>query len=355
MCFSKTIVAYFLPLIFICFFALICLGLCFHKPNIAHYVKFIHVDSLQKVDVYIDNVHFTSYQYASQLKKPVLFPIYASGNRLITRGFPLDTRPNERIDHPHHYGLWFNHGDVNGLDFWNNSDSIAPEKRANYGTIYHRKFLKIKEGKKGILEVEKDWVTPTGEVVLKEKTQYVFSGDDNVWQIEHFSTLTAQNKNVHFEDSKEGMFALRLCSALEHPADKPTILTGENLLPDTTQKRNLLATGHYLNSEGIEGEDVWGRRAKWVKLSGKVQQNRINIVIMDHPQNINHPAHWMARGYGLFGVNSLGSKVYSEGKEELNYQLSARKSIQFHHLVLITENEDLNKTTIEKYYHHFIK
>ena len=31
--------------------------------------------------------------------------------------FPLYLRPGERIDHPHHVGLWFNYGDVNGLDF----------------------------------------------------------------------------------------------------------------------------------------------------------------------------------------------------------------------------------------------
>ena len=49
---------------------------------------------------------------------------------MVTRGFPLEPRPGERVDHPHHVGLWFNHGDVNGVDFWNNSESLRPEHAA---------------------------------------------------------------------------------------------------------------------------------------------------------------------------------------------------------------------------------
>lgn len=42
--------------------------------------------------------------------------LFASG-KVITRGYPMNPRPFERMDHPHHVGLWFNFGDVNGLDF----------------------------------------------------------------------------------------------------------------------------------------------------------------------------------------------------------------------------------------------
>ena len=31
--------------------------------------------------------------------------------------------------------MWFNHGDVNGLDFWNNSDAIPADRKDKMGTI----------------------------------------------------------------------------------------------------------------------------------------------------------------------------------------------------------------------------
>ena len=92
-------------------------------------VKLVHDEQKQRVDITIGGKPFTSYIYPATIKKPVLYPVLTSGGTAITRGFPLEPRAGERIDHPHHVGLWFNYGDVNGLDFWNNSDSIAPEKR----------------------------------------------------------------------------------------------------------------------------------------------------------------------------------------------------------------------------------
>lgn len=70
---------------------------------------------------------FTSYTYNNTIDKPVLYPLLTASGKIVTRGFPVAPRPFERTDHPHHIGLWFNYGDVNGLDFWNNSYAIKQE------------------------------------------------------------------------------------------------------------------------------------------------------------------------------------------------------------------------------------
>src|SRR5882757_1995727 len=79
-------------------------------------VKFVTDEKGKKVDVMIGGKLFTSYIYPDDLDKPVLYPVYTSKGTVITRGFPRDPRPGERVDHPHHVGIWFNYGDVNGLD-----------------------------------------------------------------------------------------------------------------------------------------------------------------------------------------------------------------------------------------------
>ena len=111
----------------------------------------------------------------SALAKPVLFPIRTAAGTLVTRGFPLDPRPGERVDHPHHVGLWFNHGDVNGVDFWNNSEAQKPEERAKMGTIRHVAIEAAKGGAgRGELKTASDWILPDGSTAIHEKTGYVF-------------------------------------------------------------------------------------------------------------------------------------------------------------------------------------
>ena len=112
----------------------------------------------KKVEVTVDGKPFTTYMWPDSLEKPVLYPIDTAAGTTITRGFP--PLPNERQDHPHHVGLWFNYGDVNGFDFWNNSDAIKPEQKAKMGSVEHRDIVKAEsKGDHATLQVKADWVS----------------------------------------------------------------------------------------------------------------------------------------------------------------------------------------------------
>ena len=69
--------------------------------------------------------------------------------------------------------------------------------------------------------------------------------------------------------------------------------------------------------------------------------------MFDHPSNIGYPAYWHARGYGLFAVNPFGRKVFSNGKEELNFILKKNTSVNFKYRLLIASKDvsekDMNK------------
>src|SRR6516164_2155953 len=154
----------------------------------------------RRVDVMIDGHPFTSYIWPDRLAKPVIYPLRTANGTVITRGYPLDPRPGERVDHPHHVGLWFNYGNVDGYDFWNNSDAIEPDRRPHMGTIYQRAIRRATSGPEGILEVEADWVTPDGTVLLKERTTFVFRGTPTTRTIDRTTTLTAPGKAVSLAD-----------------------------------------------------------------------------------------------------------------------------------------------------------
>jgi hypothetical protein len=291
----------------------------------------------RRVDVSIDGQPFTSYIWPATLKKPVLYPLRTAKGTIVTRGFPLEQRPGERIDHPHHAGLWFNYESVNGIDFWNNSDAIKPENAPKMGSIVHRSVVSAKGGSQhGELDVETDWITFDKTVLLKEHTHFVFRGGPGFRSVDRITTLRALDKKVDFKDEKDGALGLRVVRALEIPSDKPEVYTDASGRPTTVAKLdNTGVNGTYLTSEGKKGDAAWGTRGRWCNLSGLVGDEPVTITILDHPGNPGFPTYWHARGYGLFAANPLGQKIFSEGKQELNFSLAPGASATFRYRILI--------------------
>jgi hypothetical protein len=308
----------------------------------------------ERVDVMVDGKLFTSYLYTSSLKnlkKCILFPVYSPNGNMITRGYPLETAPGERVDHPHQIGFWLNYGDVNGYDFWNNSDAIPPERQAEMGTIRHKAITKI-DG--NLLEVAAEWVTGQDSVLITEQTTFIFHADKQMRTIDRISRLTAIGRDVLFKDNKEGMIAIRVTRALEHPSDEPVIMTdASGVATEVPVMDNTGVTGHYTNSDGITGMDVWGKRAKWVMLSGVVNTEPVVAALFDHPKNVGYPTFWHARGYGLFAANPLGQKIFSEGQLELNFNLEKETSVTFYYRLAIYSGT-VSREQMEEYYQQFI-
>jgi hypothetical protein len=318
-------------------------------------VRVVALEAARRVDVFIDGQLFTSYIWPETIKKPVLYPLKTAMGTNVTRGYPLEARPGERVDHPHHVGLWFNYGDVNGIDFWNNSDAIKPAERHKYGAVRHTRVKRATSGKqRGELEVEMDWVMPGGKSILREETTFVFHGGPNLRSIDRITKLTALDERVVFKDNKEGVLGLRVARALEQPSDKPEVFTdASGKATSVPRLDNAGVTGRYQSSEGKAGDDVWGTRGKWARLTGKIGQEEVTIVIFDHPNNPGYPTYWHARGYGLFAANPLGQEVFSNGKEKLNFALDPKQSATFRHRILILSG-DITPDDLESRHRRFV-
>lgn len=294
-------------------------------------------DAERRVDVTIGGKPFTSYIWPTTIKKPVLYPLRAADGTTVTRGFPLEPRPGERVDHPHHVGLWFNYGDVNGLDFWNNSDAIEPEDRPKMGTIVHRAITSASGGgTRGTLVAESDWLAPDNTVLLKQTTTYTFSGDAKTRFVDLEVKLTAEDKRVALTDNKEGVLGIRVARQLEEPTSKPEVFTdASGRLTTVASLDNTGVNGVYLTSAGKKGSTVWGTRGKWCILTGTVNKSPVTLAIFDRPGNPGYPTYWHARGYGLFAANPLGQKALSDGKETLNFALEPQQSAIFTYRIAI--------------------
>jgi len=317
-------------------------------------VKLVRDDVKHRVDVFINGTLFTSYQYPENIEKPFLFPVIAPNGSMITRGYPIEPRKGERVDHPHHIGLWFNHGNVNGLDFWNNSSAIAADKKDTYGHIVHKKIVRAESGEKGILEVVMNWDDNNGKTLLTENTKYIFSGNSNSRTIDHITALTAVNGPVTFNDSKEGLFAIRVDRAFEMPSNESLIFTDEKGNPTTVGVTdNTGVTGMYTSSKGLKGDAVWGTRNDWVLLSGIKDNVPITFGIFDNPKNPGYPAYAHARGYGLFSLNNFGQNSYDPKLEKKSFKLEKGMSVTLYHRFYVQSGDEVTPGKANKIFEEF--
>lgn len=295
----------------------------------------------RRVDITIDGTPFTSYIWPTTLKKPVLYPILDADGVTITRGWPLAPRPGERTDHPHHDGLWFNYSNVNGFDFWNNSDAIPPERAPKMGTIVFNKIVSHKSGAtEGDLVTNSTWIDGNNHPILGETTRYVFAHEGSIRSIDVIVTLKALD-HVVFHDDKDGLLGLRVARWLESPEEKGGTFTDSNgVATPVAAAANLPGvappTGEYLTSEGVKGEAVWSTRARWCALTGHNDSGHtVTIAIFDDPNNVGYPTYWHARGYGLFAANPLGRHMFDPKQQPLDFSLDRGQSVIFRYRVVI--------------------
>jgi hypothetical protein len=298
-------------------------------------VQLVADEANRRVDISIDGHSFTSYIWPTTLKKPVLYPIVDADGVTLTRGWPLEPRPGERTDHPHHDGLWFNYSNVNRFDFWNNSEAIPAARATRMGTIVLDKIVSAKSGaSRGELVTDSTWIDGQNHPILSQTSTYVFAHSGPTRSIDLIISLKALD-HVVFNDDKDGLLGLRVARWLESPEEKSGTFTDANgVATPVAAAANLPGvappTGEYLTSEGVRGEAAWSTRGRWCSLTGHDDAGHtVTVAIFDHPGNVGYPTYWHARGYGLFAANPLGRHMFDAKQPPLDYTLEKKQTTTF--------------------------
>lgn len=220
--------------------------------------------------------------------KPIIWPLIGPNGEKMTRDFPMvaDSQ-NEKHDHPHHRSLWFTHGEVNGIDFWAEGEKM--------GKTEHQEFTKLSDGKTAVIATKNVWKSADGKPVLSDRRRFTFgSGPDQSRFIDCEILLLASEGDLHFGDTKEGTFAVRVNEAIKVDAKQG---------------------GKIINSVGDKDGDAWGKPADWVDYFGPIGNNTVGIAILCHPSTFHYPNRWHVRTYGLFAANPFGVSHFLGNKE----------------------------------------
>jgi hypothetical protein len=256
-------------------------------------------------------------EYLTGGPSPILWPLLASDGTGLTRDFPMsDDTPGERRDHAHHRSLWFTHGDVNGVDFWHKG-----------GTVNHQEFVRLQQGEQAIIESVNLWVDGQGAKILTERRKMTFGAEESLRWVDFELNLSADFGDVHFGDTKEGSFAVRVAETMKVDAGKG---------------------GSIVNSEGKTNAMAWGQRAAWVNYTGPVNDKTHGIAIFCHPASFNFPNRWHVRTYGLFAANPFGEGSFTgDSEEKAGIHLKESEQLRLCYRVLlhpgIADSERLNE------------
>lgn len=228
--------------------------------------------------------------------KPFLFPLLAPGGVSVVRGWPIEPVPGDSTDHPHHRGAWIGHGDVNGMDAWEEN----PKRLGRIRVV----SLDVQGGPvAGHADLRLEWVSHTGETVAREQRTYRFWSVDGQARLYDVVSVYApvEGRPLRFGDTKEGaLCGVRVATGMEGRAG-----------------------GRITTAEGAVGErEAWGSSAGWCDYSGvpiaSAMAGRagetVGVAIFDHPNNPLHPTRWHVRDYGLMTANPFALSHYRPGQ-----------------------------------------
>ncbi|MBM3213927.1 hypothetical protein FJZ36_03310 [Candidatus Poribacteria bacterium] len=220
--------------------------------------------------------------------KPYLSMMTAASGRNLIADCPAD--------HLHHHGVWWGHGDVDGVTFYLELPSENP------GWIMHRSWLEhIRTDRQLGFRESLDWVAPSGETLIREERRLsVRFGLAQGYGIDVSLTLFP-SRELRLGTTKEsGMPLIRLADSF-----------------------NGRAGGIIVDSEGRSGEaTTFGQRSRWVDYHAPVppaygSHGREGLACFDHPANPDFPNAWFTREYGPLspreGNHFIGETILRPG------------------------------------------
>lgn len=198
----------------------------------------------------------------------------------VLRGFPLEPRPDESVDHPEQTGVWFGHGAMGGDDLWYGEG----------GGVVQEQVLRIDSDASASLVAQVEWNNGAGARICGEQRRLRFQIEGSLHLVDVDMSLTASADGLVFGDVKEGFFAARLADPFRSSAG-----------------------AHTFGSTGATGGDLWGQRARWIASTCAASPGGVaTVCFLEDPRNAGHPTPWQVRPYGLVAANPFASGAFTE-------------------------------------------
>lgn len=264
---------------------------------------------------------------------PYFYPVLAPDGTPLTRDFPMKKVEGEEQDHTHHRSLWFTHGAVNGVDFWQD----VPKR----GFVINESVEATTENGVPTIRSRNRWEAQDKVVHCTDETRIQFHATPDGRLLDYEVTIKAPaDKPVVLGDTKEGSMAVRVAQWLT-PTHR------------FAGKDSAGSTGTLVNDAGVKNADVWSKKSTWIDNFGTKDGKVYGIAMFDHPKNLRHPTWWHARTYGLLAANPFGQRDFEAAEKHPagkgDVTIPAGGSITFRWRVYVHSGDTAAAKVAERY------
>jgi len=275
-----------------------------------------------QVVIKVDGASVAAYVFSDpKVQRPYFAHVKAPGNIQVTRQHP-PVEGEDLTDHDTmHPGLWLAFGDLGGQDFWRNKARVV-----------HAKFLQppaASDDGVGFVE-EKHYLNNDGLVLCREEFRCSFRILPGGYLLTWDSTFTG-DRTFAFGDQEEMGLGMRVATRISE-----------------------VRGGRLSDSEGrTSAKQIWSNAADWCDYSGTVDDQRVGMTILCHPENLR-PSWMHARDYGLVAANMFGRKAMRKG-ETSSLEVQPSESLRLRYGVWIHADSGSDAATIQQTYDDYAK
>ncbi len=218
----------------------------------------------------------------------------------VLRGFPLQPRVGESVDHPEQTGLWFGHRTMNGSDLW----------FGDGGGVVREHTLKIDSETSASMVAQIDWTNSAGARVCQEQRRLKFELDGSLLLLDIDMSITAPPEGLVFGDVREGFLAARLADHFQARAGGTVIGPTR---PGGAAPETVPAGAPSADRWSDRWADFQGERARWIaSVSSVASGERATVCFLEDPRNPGHPNRWQVRPYGLISANPFARGAFTD-------------------------------------------
>ncbi|EON78679.1 hypothetical protein ADIS_0853 [Lunatimonas lonarensis] len=265
-----------------------------------------------RIDVYIGNLFFTSYHFATNEKYPFFYPVNGPSGASVTS--------KRNGTYPHHSSLFFGCDKVNGGNYW--------QEGLDRGQIVTLR-AEIEQVSEGMVVIHNEniWTRPGASAPIKDVRKISISNpSSSVFQID-FDVEMEMLQDVVIEKTNHSLFSGRM--------DPDLAVTNGGTL---------------INAEGEKGEkDTFGKSSAWMDFYGKRGNGIEGMAILQHPSNAWFPSPWFTRDYGFFSPTPM---YWPENDKET--RLAKGEVVKLKYRVLVHSGDHI-QAEIAKHFETYAK
>lgn len=279
----------------------------------------------RQVKIYVGDQEVADYVFDDkEIPRPFFAHVKTLSGKQVSRNHPPRDGV-DKMDHASmHPGIWLSFGDLNGHDYW----------RLKARTK-HVRFLEpptVDAGAGKFKTLNHYLATDSDAVVCSQDCAVQVRKIDAGYVIAIASDFKAIKGDLRFGDQEEMGLGVRVATPL------------------AVEKK---LGGRILDSEGrINGDQVWGKTARWCDYSGPLEGSWVGMTVLSSPKNFR-PSWSHARDYGFVAVNPFGLNAFTKAPKQ-DVTIKEGESLRLVYAVVVHESALESSYNVQAAYEQFV-